>query len=76
MTDDHHYYDPVEREELAAEDEVLADLMCEYMMRRDAGVTVIYPDLLARAQEHGDRVAANFETLVVYWELKRIEGEA
>ena len=75
MTDE-HYYDPVEREELREEDQVLTDLKCEYMTRREAGVVVIYPDLLARAQEHGDRVASNFETLVVYWELKRIEGEA
>jgi hypothetical protein len=71
-----HYYDPVEREELRDEDEILADLLAEYMLRREAGVVVVYPDLLARAEEHGARVAANFETLVVYWELKRLEGEA
>lgn len=71
-----HYYDPVEREELRAEDEILADLLAEYMLHRGAGALAIYPDLLARAEEHGDRVAANFETLVVYWELKRLEGQA
>jgi|tagenome__1003787_1003787.scaffolds.fasta_scaffold20570777_2 hypothetical protein len=74
--DDNYYPDPSEREELRDEDELLADLMAEYMLRREAGVVVIFPDLLARASEFGDRVAANFETLVVYWELKRIEGEA
>jgi hypothetical protein len=71
-----HYYDPVEREELAAEDAILTDLMAEYMLHRGASALAIYPDLLARAEEHGRRVAANFETLVVYWELKRLEGEA
>jgi hypothetical protein len=71
-----HYYDPVEREELREEDEILADLLAEYMLRREAGVIIIYPDLLARAEEFGDRVAANFETLVVYWELKRVQGQA
>jgi hypothetical protein len=75
MTDD-HYYDPVEREELAEEDEILADLLAEYMLHRGASALAIYPGLMARAEEHGDRVAANFETLVVYWELKRLEGEA
>jgi hypothetical protein len=75
MTED-HYDDPGEREELSDEDEILADLMAHYMLGREAGVVVIYPDLLARASEFGDRVAANFETLVVYWELKRLEGEA
>ena len=75
MTDD-HYYDPVEREELRAEDEILADLLAEYMQHRGAGALAIYPNLVARAAEHGDRVAANFETLVVYWELKRLEGQA
>jgi hypothetical protein len=75
MTED-HYYDPVEREELREEDEILADLLAEYMLHRGAGALAIYPNLLARAAEHGDRVAANFETLVVYWELKRLEGEA
>jgi hypothetical protein len=75
MTED-HYYDPIEREELREEDEILTGLMAEYMLRREAGVVIVYPDLLARAEEHGDRVAANFETLVVYWELKRLEGEA
>jgi hypothetical protein len=74
--DDNYYPDPAEREELRDEDEILADLMAEYMLRREAGVVVIYPDLLARAEEFGERVAANFETLVVYWELKRLEGEA
>ena len=73
---DDNYPDPVEREELRDEDEILADLMAEYMLRREAGVVVIYPDLLARAEEFGARVAENFETLVVYWELKRLEGEA
>ncbi|MCW2995578.1 MAG: hypothetical protein JWQ18_3073 [Conexibacter sp.] len=73
---DDNYPDPGESEELRDEDEVLADLMAEYMLRREAGVIVIYPDLLARAEEFGQRVAANFETLVVYWELKRLEGEA
>jgi hypothetical protein len=73
---DDNYPDPAEREELRDEDEVLADLMCEYMTRREAGVVVIFPDLLARAEEFGERVAENFETLVVYWELKRLEGEA
>lgn len=71
-----HYYDPVERDELAEEDEILADLLAEYMLHRGAGALAIYPDLLARAEEHGNRVAANFETLVAYWELKRLEGEA
>lgn len=71
-----HYYDPVEREELREEDEILADLLAEYMLHRGAGALAIYPHLLARAAEHGDRAAANFETLVVYWELKRLEGEA
>jgi hypothetical protein len=71
-----HYYDPVEREELREEDEILADLLAEYMLRREAGVIIIYPYLLARAEEFGDRVAANFETLVVYWELKRVQGQA
>jgi hypothetical protein len=75
MTHD-DYYDPVECDELREEDEILTDLMCDYMTRRQAGIAIIYPDLLARAQEHGERVATNFETLVVYWELKRIEGEA
>jgi len=74
--DDNYYPDPAEREELRDEDEILIDLMAEYMLRREAGVVVIYPDLLARAEEFGDRVATNFETLVVYWELKRAEGEA
>ncbi|WCB95680.1 hypothetical protein DSM104299_04429 [Baekduia alba] len=74
--DDNYYPDPAEREELGDEDMILTDLMAEYMLRREAGVIVIYPELLARAQEFGDRVAANFETLVVYWELKRLEGEA
>jgi hypothetical protein len=74
--DDNYYPDPAEREELRDEDEILTDLMAEYMLRREAGVVVIYPDLLARAEEFGQRVAANFETLVVYWELKRLEGEA
>jgi hypothetical protein len=74
--DDNNYPDPAERETLRDEDEVLTDLMCEYMTRREAGVVVIFPDLLARAAEFGDRTAANFETLVVYWELKRIQGEA
>jgi hypothetical protein len=73
---DDNYPDPVEREELRDEDAILTDLMAEYMLRREAGVIVIYPDLLARAEEFGQRVAANFETLVVYWELKRLEGEA
>jgi hypothetical protein len=70
------YPDPAEREELREEDEVLTDLLADYMEHRGSGALAIYPDLLARAQEHGDRVAANFETLVVYWELKRLEGEA
>ena len=74
--DDNYYPDPAEREELRDEDAILADLMAEYMLRREAGVIIIYPDLLARAEEFGDRVAANFETLVVYWELKRAEGQA
>jgi hypothetical protein len=74
--DDNYYPDPAEREELGDEDMILTDLMAEYMLRREAGVVVIYPELLARAQEFGDRVAANFETLVVYWELKRLEGDA
>jgi hypothetical protein len=74
--DDNYYPDPAEREELCEGDAVLTDLMADYMLRREAGVVVIYPDLLARAEEFGERVAANFETLVVYWELKRIEGEA
>jgi hypothetical protein len=74
--DDNYYPDPAEREELREEDEILTDLMAEYMLRREAGVIVIYPELLARAEEFGDRVAASFETLVVYWELKRLEGEA
>jgi hypothetical protein len=73
---DNYYPDPAEREELGDEDMILTDLMAEYMLRREAGVVVIYPELLARAQEFGDRVAANFETLVVYWELKRLEGDA
>jgi hypothetical protein len=73
--DDNDYPDPAEREELREEDEILTDLMCEYMTRREAGVIVIFPDLLARAEEFGERVAANFETLVVYWELHR-GGEA
>ena len=76
MCEDHHHYDPVEREELREEDEILTELLAEYMLRREAGVVVVYPDLLARAEEHGDRAAANFETLVVYWELKRLEGKA
>jgi hypothetical protein len=63
--DDNYYPDPAEREELRDEDELLADLMAEYIVRREAGVVVIYPDLLARASEFGDRVAANFETLFV-----------
>ena len=71
-----HYYDPVEREELREEDEILADLLAEYMLHRGAGALTIYPHLRARAEEHGVRLAANFETLVVYWELKRLEGEA
>jgi hypothetical protein len=70
------YPDPAEREVLREEDEVLTTLMADYMQRREAGVVVIYPDLLARAQEFGPQAAANFEMLVVYWELKRIEGEA
>jgi predicted membrane-bound mannosyltransferase len=74
--DDNYYPDPAEREELRDEDAILTDLMAEYMLRREAGVVVIYPELLARAEEFGERVAANFETLVVYWELKRLEGEA
>jgi hypothetical protein len=74
--DDNYYPDPIEREELREEDAILTDLMAEYMLRREAGVIVIYPELFARASEFGDRVAANFETLVVYWELKRLEGEA
>jgi predicted membrane-bound mannosyltransferase len=76
MTYDENYPDPAEREALRDEDQLLTDLMCEYMTRREAGVVVIFPDLLARAAEFGERAAANFETLVVYWELKRIEGEA
>ncbi len=76
MCEDHHYYDPVEREELREEDEILADLLAEYMLHRGASALAIYPDPAARAAEHGDRVAANFETLVVYWESKRLEGEA
>ncbi len=75
MTSD-AYPDPAEREALREEDEVLTTLLADYMQRREAGVVVIFPDLLARAQEFGPQVAANFEMLVVYWELKRIEGEA
>lgn len=70
------YYDPVECAELQAEDEVLADLMTEYMDRRENGVVTVFPDLQACAHEHGARMAENFETLVVYWELKRAQGEA
>lgn len=70
------YPDPAERDELREEDTLLTELLGEYMDQRGAGALTIYPNLLARAQEHGDRVAANFETLVVYWELKRLEGEA
>ena len=76
MTYDDNYPDPAEREELRDEEDILTDLMCEYMTRREAGVIVIFPDLLARAAEFGDRVAVNFESLVVYWELKRAEGQA
>jgi hypothetical protein len=76
MSYDDDYPDPAERDVLREEDEVLATLMAEYMLRREAGVVVVYPDLLARAQEFGPQLAANFETLVVYWELKRAQGEA
>ncbi len=64
MTSD-GYPDPAEREVLREEDEVLTALMADYMERREAGVIVIYLDLLARAQEFGPQVAANFEMLVV-----------
>jgi hypothetical protein len=74
--DDNYYPDPAERDELRDEDEVLADLMCEYMTRREAGAVVVFPELQARAAEFGNRAAVNFEELVVYWELKRWEGEA
>jgi hypothetical protein len=75
---DDNYHDPGERESLSAEDDLLATLLAEYIVNREQGAPAmsLLPELQARAAEFGDRAATNFEELVVYWELKRVEGDA
>jgi hypothetical protein len=75
---DDDYPDPDERESLSAEDDLLATLLAKYITNREQGAPAmsLLPELQARAAEFGTRAATNFEELVVYWELKHLEGEA
>lgn len=72
MTDG--YYDPVEREELRDEDELLATLIGEYIAGRETGAVVLLDNLLARAAEFGPRVRSNLEDLIVFWEVQRLSS--
>ena len=67
-----HYYDPVEREELRDEEELLATLIGEYIAGRETGAVVLLDDLLARAAEFGPRIRTNLEDLIVLWEARRL----
>ena len=70
MIDD--YPDPAERDVLRDEEQLLADLMGEYIAGRETGAIVLLDDLLARASEFGTRIRTNLEDLIVLWEASRL----
>jgi hypothetical protein len=70
MIDD--YPDPAEREVLREEEELVAELIGQYIARREAGAVVLLDELLARAAEFGARARTNLEDLIVCWELARL----
>lgn len=71
------YPDPVERRELTEVEELVVDLMAEYMERRSEGAMELYDTLVARAAAHGgDHAAEAFEIAVASWETARLIGDA
>lgn len=60
--------DPDERQELALEDLVLADLLTEYVRRRTLQLTPQVHDLLATAHEFGARAAWRLRTVMAMYE--------
>lgn len=65
---DLHYSDPVEREQLDAEDLFLADLVGDYANRRDHGQPPHAHDLIARAAEFGAGAAAKLRAVLALYE--------
>ena len=72
MIDD--YPDPAERDLLQEEDELVAALVGEYIARCEQGAVVLVDELLARAEEFGQRARTNLEDLIVLWEVNRLSS--
>lgn len=60
--------DPNERLELATEEQALADLLDEYVRRRELHQAPCVLDLLAVAAEFGDRAADNLRGVMALYE--------
>jgi hypothetical protein len=63
--------DPSEREVLRVEDQLLADLVGEYVVRREARRTPAVHDLLARAAEFGLETEMRLRTVLAFYEAMR-----
>lgn len=60
--------DPDQRADFALEDEVLADRLAEYILRRELLEAPNAHDLLATAAEFGPRAVATLRTLMALYE--------
>jgi hypothetical protein len=62
------YPDPCERDELHAEDLHVADLLGDYIHRRETGATPCLHDLLASAAELGPHARRKLRTVAAFYE--------
>lgn len=60
--------DPLEREELHAEDLQIADLLSEYIQRRENGAPPRLHELLAAADEFGPNAGRKLRTVAAFYE--------
>ena len=63
--------DPSERDVLREEDELLAALVGEYVVRREQRRTPAVHDLLARAAEFGSETETRLRTVLAFYEAMR-----
>jgi hypothetical protein len=60
--------DPAERQELHAEDLYIADLLGEYIQRRESNQPPCLHDLLTAASEFGPRARRTLRTVAAFYE--------
>ena len=60
--------DPIERLELRDDEELVCDLLSEYIARRDSSAVVLASDLLEEAAAISQRALAALSTAIAFYE--------